>query len=134
MHSLSSGPVLGCVLVVLLITSDAAPQEKAKPFKIAPANLKDQIIWGSTCEGPDGFVLGFGGQDQKSDDLPRTGIKVDGQWQSMTKELRKENPLQKLHGFAREFAQRRQAELAVVRALFFEGLPAAEEAKKHYRP
>jgi hypothetical protein len=119
---------LALTLLAFLVAPALAQQ---KPFKIPSANLKEQIIWGSTCEGPDGFVLGFGGQDQPSDELPRTRIKkVDGQWHSLSEELRKGNPLQSLHGVALELAQRHQADFALGRAIFFAGLPSAEEARR----
>ena len=49
---------------------------QSKSYRIPDVNLKEQILWGSTCEGPDGFWLAFGGEDQVSDIVPRTRIKV----------------------------------------------------------
>ncbi len=109
---------LALALSVLLIVPAFAQQ---KPYKIPPANLKDQIIWGSTCEGPDGLVLGFGGQDQRSDELPRTRIKVDGQWKSIGEELRKKNPLQKYHERCQKLAHADRGVTARYRYLYFEG-------------
>jgi hypothetical protein len=105
-----------------------------KPFKIPPANLDEQIIWGSTCDGPDGFVLGFGGQDQKSDELPRTRIKVDGQWKSMSEELRKKNPLQMYHDRCQKLAHAFRGVTARCRYLNLQGhnlgeLPEALEVE-----
>ena len=120
--------LLAFTLLVCLHTPALAQQ---KSFKIPPVELKEQIIWGSVCEGPDGFVLGFGGQDQKGDDLPRTRFKKgDGPWQSLGADLRKGNSLQALNSAALEFARHQQAESAMIRAIFFAGLPAADEAKR----
>ena len=121
--------VLGLFALLVFLRAPTLAQQKA--FKIPSADLKEQIIWGSTCEGPDGLVLAFGGQDQKGDELPRTRIKKgDGPWQSLGEDLRKANPLQSLHGIALEFARRQQAESAMTRAIFFAGLPAADEARR----
>ena len=115
--------------IIIFLNAPASAQQK--PFNIPSADLKEPIIWGSTCEGGDGFVLGFGGQDQKSDELPRTRIKKgDGPWQSLGEDLKKGNPLQSLHGVALEFARRQQAESAMTRAIFFAGLPGEENATR----
>ncbi len=115
------------LLVPALLTATALAQRQT--FKIPPADLKEQIIWGSICEGLDGLALGFGGQDQKAAEPPRTRIKAGGEWKSLSEELRKGNALQKAHGLAQELVRRRRAELATRRALFFEGLPTAEPAR-----
>lgn len=112
------------LLAVLLVPVGAQQQ---KPFKIPPANLKEQIIWGSTCEGPDGFVLAFGGQDQKSDDLPRTRIKVKGEWQSLSEELRKKNPLQEYCDQVRSIARQQKEFLARARHIYFQGLTKEQQ-------
>lgn len=122
---------LTLALSALLIVPAFAQQ---KPYKIPPANLKDQIIWGSTCESPDGLVLGFGGQDQRSDELPRTRIKVDGQWKSTSEELRKKNPLQKYHDRCQKLAHAVRGVTARYRYLYLEGhefgkLPVALEVE-----
>lgn len=72
-----------------------APQEKPKSYRLPPTDLHQRVIWGSTCEVPDGPSLAFGGQDQQSDDgNPHTRIKIDGQWVSIYEELRSRNPFQ----------------------------------------
>src|SRR3954469_23633382 len=96
------------LLVLSLLTQAALAQRPT--FKIPPADLKEQIIWGSSCENPDGLVLGFGGQDQRAAEPPRTRIKTGGEWKSLSGELRKGNPLQKAHGLAQELVRLRKAE------------------------
>lgn len=112
--------LVALTLLALLLAPVGAQQPK--PFKIPPANLKEQIIWGSTCEGPDGFVLGFGGHDQKSDELPRTRIKVKGEWQSLSEELRKKNPLQGYCDLVRSIASLQKEMLAKARRIYFQGM------------
>jgi len=90
------------------------------------------ILWGAQCEG-DGFVLGFGGENTRNDDgIGHTRIKVDGQWKVITDELRKANPLNRLHQEIRQNPVNRQ--LARMRFLFFEGLPKEQLAKELAEP
>lgn len=73
------------------------PKPKAKPrsYRLPGVSLKEQVIWGATCELPDGTGLAFGGQDQKADDgNPHTRIKVDGKWVSIHPELKAKNALE----------------------------------------
>jgi hypothetical protein len=57
-------------------------------------DLKQVVIWGSTCKQPEGEGLAFGGQDQRaSDGRPHTRILRDGDWIRIDEELRKRNPL-----------------------------------------
>ncbi|HVE41341.1 MAG TPA: kelch repeat-containing protein [Planctomycetota bacterium] len=61
-----------------------APQDRPKPYRLPSTDLKQRVIWGSTCEVPDGPSLAFGGQDQQADDgNPHTRIKLDGQWKPL---------------------------------------------------
>jgi len=74
--------------VVALALAAVAPQEKPKSSRPLPTDLHQRVIWGSTCEVPDGPSLAFGGQDQQSDDgNPHTRIKVGGKWVSIYDEL-----------------------------------------------
>lgn len=116
-------------LPVLFLVPAFAQQ---KPFKIPSANLKEQIIWGSACEGSDGFVLGFGGQDQKSDELPRTRIKVDGQWKSLSVELRRANPLQEHHESCTKVVKGAHDLRGNAALLFFQGFPT-DEAQRRFQ-
>jgi hypothetical protein len=72
-------------IAVLALASSASAQQKS--YRIPDADLKQQILWGATCEGPDGFWLAFGGEDQVSDVVPRTRVKVDGKWMSLKDSL-----------------------------------------------
>ena len=54
------------VLLILILSGPVLAQ--GKPYRLPGVDLKQPIIWGSTCQGPDGVTLGFGGQDQESDD------------------------------------------------------------------
>lgn len=112
---------LAALLVALLL------QEKPKSSRPAATDLHERVIWGATCEVPEGPTLAFGGQDQQSDDGdPHTRIKADGQWKSIHEELRGANPLL---GFEEELtaeaARWRRAEAANRRA-FFEALPGTD--------
>lgn len=123
--------LVALALLALLLAPVGAQQQK--PFKIPPANLKEQIIWGSTCEGPDGFVLAFGGQDQKSDELPRTRIKVDGEWKSLSEELRKKNPLQENRDRCQKVARGAQVYRARLHSFHYQGLPPDVELRRFLR-
>src|SRR5579872_5748670 len=91
------------VLTVLPATTLAQekpqPKDATRPYRLPAVDLKERIIWGSTCETPDGFALSFGGEDQDSDDgIGHTRIKEKGgEWKDIHEELRKANPLQPLH-------------------------------------
>jgi hypothetical protein len=77
----------------LLLLAAPAPQEKPKSSRPLPTDLHQRVIWGSTCEVPDGPSLAFGGQDQQAEDgNPHTRIKVNGQWVSLYDELLLANP------------------------------------------
>lgn len=108
------------VLVVLC-------QEKPKSHRLPSTDLKQRVIWGATCEVPDGPSLAFGGQDQQSDDgNPHTRIKVDGQWTSIHEELRAKNPHQERADRSRSAAAASAAARARARFAWFEGKEAAD--------
>lgn len=126
---------LNCLALALLAILIAPAFAQEKSFKIPPVELKDQIIWGSVCESSDGLVFGFGGQDQKSDELPRTRVKIDGQWTSQSAELRQKNPLQKYHEKCQKLALAVRDATSRLRYLYFEGddldkLPPALEVER----
>ncbi len=76
------------------------PKDTPRPLSPAGGGFEAiRLIWGSTCETPEGFALSFGGQDQDNDDgIGHTRIKEKGgEWKDIHKELRKANPLQPLH-------------------------------------
>jgi hypothetical protein len=108
--------ILAIVLVWL------SPQEKQKAYRLPSTDLKQRIIWGSTCEVPGGPSLAFGGQDQQGDDgNPHTRIKVDGEWMSITEELRKKNAFQKIHDRCRTAADLQKEIAARTRSAFLQG-------------
>ena len=43
------------VLAIVLVAF--APQEKQKSYRLPSTDLKQRVIWGSTCEVPDGPSL-----------------------------------------------------------------------------
>lgn len=105
-----------------------APAKKPK-FTAAPvADLSKPVIWGSTCETPDGQALSFGGCDQRADDgAAHTQVKVDGRWTPIVEELRKSNPLQQSGERLRESSDRLLRLLAYCRYAWFQGLPADQQ-------
>jgi hypothetical protein len=108
------------LLMVLLL------QEKPKSYRLPATDLKQRVIWGATCEVPDGPSLAFGGQDQQSEDgNPHTRIKVDGQWMSIHEELRQANPKQALSDRLRAAAAEERAFRAKARFASFEGRDVA---------
>jgi hypothetical protein len=114
--------VLGCAL-------SAAGQGRS--FRLPDVDIKQRIIWGSTCEGPDGIGLAFGGQDQEADrGQPPTRIRVDGKWQEIGDELRTKNPLQPLCDEATALARRQKEALARARHTHLEGLGATAKQQK----
>jgi hypothetical protein len=93
--------------------------------------LKEQVIWGSTCEGPNGTAIAFGGQDQRANDgRQHTRIRVNDKWQAIHEDLRSKNPLQKYGDRCKELAKQQKETGSAARFLYLEGLPAEEEAKR----
>ncbi len=106
-------------------------QQPRRPYRLESVDLEQQVIWGTECRQPDGGGLAFGGQDQDGDDgRPHTRVLEDSQWKAIHRELRADNPLQQLH--ERVWSQRNEAKdiLARARFVFFQGLAAADEAKR----
>lgn len=125
--------LVGFVLLTELLTLASGRQAHAqqKSYRLPGVDLKERIIWGATCEGPDGTGLSFGGQDQVADDgQPHTRIRVQGQWQAIHEELRSRNPLQKYANQCQTLAKRQKDGGARVRHLYLEGLPPEIEAKR----
>ena len=111
-------------MLVLLPSADA--QKKPKAYRLPPVDLKQQVIWGATCDGPDGTGLAFGGEDQKADDgRPHTRIKVNGEWKAIHEELRKKNPLQKYHDKMQGLAPRFRSIVAEARRGYIKDKPLA---------
>jgi hypothetical protein len=108
-----------------------APDARGKAYPVPPTNWEQRpVLWGWTCELPDGSGLAFGGCHQTADDgNPHTSVKEGGQWKPIVEELRKANPLQKRFEQVRELRNACKDALARARHIFFEGKPADEEAK-----
>jgi len=114
------------VLAVLLMAF--APQEKQKSYRLPSTDLKQRVIWGSTCEVLDGPSLAFGGQDQQSEDgNPHTRIKVNGEWVSIYDKLRAGNPNQERADRSRAALEASKAARARTRFAWFEGKGQALE-------
>jgi hypothetical protein len=124
-------PSLHPLLAVLLLGLAALPAPaQRRAYRLPATNLKEPIIWGSTCEGPEGTGLAFGGQDQKaSDGRPHTRIREDGTWKSIHEQLRRNNPLQP--HFTRCWALRelQKDTASQARFLYLEGSDAEEEGR-----
>jgi len=107
------------------------PDARGKRYPVPATKWKrDPVLWGWTCELPDGSGLAFGGVDQTSEDgRPHTRIKVAGVWKPIVEELRKNNPLQKRFDRVRGLRNACKDTLAKARHIYFEGKTAGEEAK-----
>jgi hypothetical protein len=115
-------------LAGLASVGNVQAQQKPKAYNLPATDLKQQVIWGATCDGPNGTGLAFGGQDQKADDgVAHTRIKVDGKWLDISEELRKNNPLQKQHDEARALARQLREVAALNRRIYFAGHAADKE-------
>lgn len=107
------------------------PLERGKPYPVPATKWKpDPILWGWTCELPDGTGMTFGGVHQTADDgLAHTQIKEGGAWKLIVDELRKANPLQKRNEQVLALRNACKDALAKARYIYFEGKSAADEAK-----
>jgi len=107
-------------LVLLVAGGVYARDSRKKPYRLPSVDLRSQVIWGFTCDGPGGTGLAFGGQDQKSEDgRPHTRIRVDGQWRAIHKELRAANELQKLRDRITTMKKTLNKDTALLRARYF---------------
>ena len=118
------------ILVSMLLAGGVvfgkAPRKR--PYRLPDVDIKSRVIWGSTCDGPGGSSLAFGGQDQKSDDgRPHTRIKSNGQWQAIHKQLRAANAFQKLHDRIAAAGDLQKKVTASARAVYFKDLRAGGE-------
>jgi len=112
---------------------NAEAQQKPKAYNLPATDLKQQVIWGAICDGPNGTGLAFGGQDQKADDgIAHTRIKVNGEWQAIHEELRKNNPLQQHAEQAQALARQARELVAQARRSNLEG-HSADKKKEWLR-
>ena len=111
------------------IACDRALAQATQRYRLSSVDLKQRIIWGAECRGPEGGGLAFGGQDQDAEDgRPHTRVLESGQWRAVHQELQAANPLQPFYD--RAWALRNQAKNVRARArhVYFEGRPEREEA------
>jgi hypothetical protein len=58
-----------------------ADPARPHPYRLPSVSIKQPVIWGSTCEAPDGVALSFGGEDRDANDgIAHTRLRVNGQW------------------------------------------------------
>ncbi|HLF92023.1 MAG TPA: kelch repeat-containing protein [Planctomycetota bacterium] len=111
------GPQTTMFICLLSLAALAGQQEKR--YRLPSTDLKQQVIWGATCEVPDGPSLAFGGEDQKAEDgNPHTRIKVDGAWRAIHVELRSKATLRGVFG---ELLRQTNLMLVDYRSGFYEG-------------
>lgn len=120
------------IAVLAAVLGCAAAGERH--YRLKDTDLRQRVIWGAECEGPNGTALAFGGEDQEADDgRPHTRIRAEGQWKTIHEELRAANPLQKLRDRIWAIRNQQKNLAARTRRSFFQaktdpGL-AAEEAR-----
>jgi hypothetical protein len=86
---------------------------------------------GAVCEAPGGVTLAFGGQDQNADDgRPSTCLREGKVWKAIRQEMRAGNPLQHLGDRAGEAGKSLKDIVARGRALYLNGLPREDTAKR----
>ncbi len=106
-------------------------QQTQRAYRLNSVDLQQRVIWGAECRQPEGSGLAFGGQDQDADDgRPHTRLLIDGDWKAIHRELRANNPNEKLHGQVWLLSRQAKSILARARAIYFKGLPADEEASR----
>lgn len=112
-----------------IVTMSAPAQQR--PYRLNGVDLKQRIIWGAECRQPDGSGLAFGGQDQDADDgRPHTRVLIDGEWEAIHRELRENNPNEKLRDHVWTMRGQAKNVLARARAIYFKGLDTDEEATR----
>ena len=120
---------VAAVLAGVVLAGPHAPAVAGeKHYRLKDTDLKQQVIWGATCDGPDGAGLAFGGQDQQADDgRPHTRLREGGQWKAIHEALRAANPLQASHDEIRAIRDAQKTVAAHARSIYFQGLAVADE-------
>jgi len=122
--------ILQGLLITILGPAVGIGTAAERAYRLPSVDLKQQVIWGSSCDSPDGAGLAFGGQHQRSDDgLSHTRIKQDGQWQAIHEQLRAHNPWQALCDRTRAVSARQKKAAAGSRSIYFQGLPPDEQSR-----
>ncbi len=111
------------ISAILLAASSTAWPQQPKAYNLPRVDLKQRFIWNSQCEGANGFLLGFGGQDQESDELPLTRVKEGKAWRSISEELRKRSEIEAVAEMplARPIARAMREFLASHRSVYLQG-------------
>jgi hypothetical protein len=120
---------IALVALVLLL------QAREKSYRLPSTDLKQQVLWGSTCDVAEGVSVAFGGEDQKAaDGNPHTRIQVGkGPWMAIHPELRSRNPTQALRERCWEVRNRLKDVTARCRTEYFKGgatVPPEGEVRK----
>jgi hypothetical protein len=124
-HSKSGATLLAASFILGLMaarTGRGADSAAPHPYRLPSVNIKQPVIWGSTCEGPDGMALSFGGEDRDADDgLAHTRLRAAGDWIDLRETLSKD-PRQKLRSLILALRDRQKDLLAQARTYYFSGL------------
>lgn len=110
------------------------PEARGKPYKVPATNWKqDPVLWGWTCEWPDGSGLAFGGVHQTAGDgLAHTQFKEGSAWKPILEELRNANPLQKRFDQVRALRSACKDTLAKARHIYFNVWTAGGHQEKSF--
>lgn len=109
----------------------AATGGQRQPYRLPDVDITQTVIWGATCQLPEGSGLSFGGQDQKADDgRPHTRVKRKGRWVAIHNELRAANPLQPVYEATVAIRDLHRGATARARFLNFEGLTDDEQMRR----
>ena len=120
--------LLVCALMAFSASTIAAAA--AKTYRLKETDLKQPVIWGATCEAPDGAGLSFGGEDQQADDgCSHTRVRTGAAWQDIHPELRAASPLEALRGRTWAIRSGVKTAAACARSICLRGL-ASEEGRR----
>ena len=117
--------VLAAICIFGPLHSDSARGEepaKPHPHRLPSVSIKQQVIWGSTAEAPDGTALSFGGEDRDAEDgLSHTRLRVNGEWVDLREELHKKSLREVAHDRVWALRNLQKDLLTHARHLYFEG-------------
>lgn len=131
MRRIRIAPMLLSATCLLLGFGTEASAQQSRTYRLNGVDLKQRVIWGAECRQPAGSGLAFGGQDQDADDgRPHTRVLINGEWKAIHRELRENNPNKALHDQVWKLRGQAKNILARSRAIYFKGLPAADEASR----
>ncbi len=123
-RAMKTSPIAALVFLAFATASASRAAEPAKPhpYRLPSVNIKEPVIWGSTCEAPDGTALSFGGEDRASDDgLAHTRLRVDGKWIDL-RDTFANDPRQKTRDRTWALREQQKDLLAKARTFYFTGL------------